>query len=165
MQDTLENVHPSPELNAPDKAPAVRDMFAQIAPTYDRVNHILSASIDKRWRRLTVEALEDVLKQDSAIALDICCGTGDTHSGTCPKGASDWMRLLSSDARDWARQNHFARCHACLPDRSRCAASSFCRPELQCGDERVWTSQSEQCARWSGRNAACAQAWRSCCGA
>jgi demethylmenaquinone methyltransferase/2-methoxy-6-polyprenyl-1,4-benzoquinol methylase len=77
MQDTLENVHPSPELNAPDKAPAVRDMFAQIAPTYDRVNHILSASIDKRWRRLTVEALEDVLEQDSAIALDVCCGTGD----------------------------------------------------------------------------------------
>lgn len=68
---------PSPEFNAPGKAPAVRNMFAQIAPTYDRVNHVLSASIDKRWRRLTVRKLADILERESAIALDICCGTAD----------------------------------------------------------------------------------------
>ena len=64
-------------MNAPGKARAVREMFAEIAPSYDRLNHLLSASIDKRWRRLAVRSLADVLATQNAIALDLCCGTGD----------------------------------------------------------------------------------------
>lgn len=68
---------PDPTLNAPGKHKAVRAMFAEIAPTYDRLNHLLSLNIDKRWRRFTAEKLADVLARPDAVALDLCCGTGD----------------------------------------------------------------------------------------
>jgi demethylmenaquinone methyltransferase/2-methoxy-6-polyprenyl-1,4-benzoquinol methylase len=64
-------------MNAPGKHAAVRAMFAEIAPSYDRLNHLLSASVDKRWRRFTVRKLTDVLTRPNAVALDLCCGTGD----------------------------------------------------------------------------------------
>ena len=68
---------PNPKFNAADKAPAVRAMFAEIAPSYDRLNHLLSLNIDKRWRRFTVDQLKDVLQRPDALALDLCCGTAD----------------------------------------------------------------------------------------
>ncbi|MBS1790935.1 MAG: bifunctional demethylmenaquinone methyltransferase/2-methoxy-6-polyprenyl-1,4-benzoquinol methylase UbiE [Acidobacteria bacterium] len=52
-------------------------MFADIAPSYDRLNHLLSVNIDKIWRRFTVKKLMDVLQRPDAVALDLCCGTGD----------------------------------------------------------------------------------------
>lgn len=68
---------PNPELNAAGKQPLVRAMFAEIAPTYDRLNHLLSVNIDKRWRRFTVKKLADVIAHSDAKILDLCCGTGD----------------------------------------------------------------------------------------
>lgn len=67
---------PSPALNA-GKRDAVRAMFAEIAPSYDRLNHLLSINIDNVWRRFTVKKLKDVLARPNAIALDLCCGTAD----------------------------------------------------------------------------------------
>lgn len=64
-------------MNAPGKDRAVRAMFAEIAPSYDRLNHLLSANIDKRWRRFVLQELADVISRPNALALDICCGTGD----------------------------------------------------------------------------------------
>ncbi len=69
--------NPNPQLNAMGKHEAVRAMFAEIAPTYDRLNHLLSVNIDKRWRRLVGKKLADVLARPDAIALDLCCGTAD----------------------------------------------------------------------------------------
>lgn len=77
MADTKTADLPNPELNAADKAPAVQAMFAEIAPSYDRLNHLLSLNIDKRWRRFTVNHLKDVLARPNALALDLCCGTAD----------------------------------------------------------------------------------------
>lgn len=52
----------------------MREMFRQIAPRYDTMNHLLSLNIDRRWRRQAV----DRLRIDSRDPiLDICCGTGD----------------------------------------------------------------------------------------
>ncbi|MCA1590298.1 MAG: bifunctional demethylmenaquinone methyltransferase/2-methoxy-6-polyprenyl-1,4-benzoquinol methylase UbiE [Acidobacteria bacterium] len=58
-------------------ARAVREMFSGIAPKYDRLNHLLSLNIDKRWRRLVREKLADVLYRPDAVVLDVACGTGD----------------------------------------------------------------------------------------
>ncbi len=58
-------------------ARAVRDMFSGIARRYDLLNHVLSANIDKRWRRLVRESLADVLADPDAVVLDVACGTGD----------------------------------------------------------------------------------------
>jgi demethylmenaquinone methyltransferase/2-methoxy-6-polyprenyl-1,4-benzoquinol methylase len=54
----------------------VRDMFAQISPRYDLLNHLLSANIDKRWRRSVVEKLRPLLSSEAQV-LDVACGTGD----------------------------------------------------------------------------------------
>jgi demethylmenaquinone methyltransferase / 2-methoxy-6-polyprenyl-1,4-benzoquinol methylase len=60
-----------------EKAKAVRELFGHIAPRYDLLNHLLSANIDKRWRRFTVSQLADVLARPNARVLDVCCGTAD----------------------------------------------------------------------------------------
>ncbi len=52
---------------------AVRGMFDRIAPVYDAMNHVMTAGLDRSWRRLTVEAVV----QPGDRVLDACCGTGD----------------------------------------------------------------------------------------
>ena len=52
---------------------AVRTMFDRIAPVYDRMNHAMTAGLDRRWRRETARAA--VSPGDRV--LDTCCGTGD----------------------------------------------------------------------------------------
>lgn len=55
-------------------ANAVRRMFDRISPAYDRMNRLMSAGLDGRWRRQAADAA-DLRPGDSA--LDVCCGTGD----------------------------------------------------------------------------------------
>jgi demethylmenaquinone methyltransferase/2-methoxy-6-polyprenyl-1,4-benzoquinol methylase len=59
-----------------EHARRVREMFANIAPRYDLLNHILSANIDKRWRRRVVKKLKPLLPEGGRV-LDVGCGTGD----------------------------------------------------------------------------------------
>ena len=54
-------------------ADEVRGMFDRIAPVYDLMNHLMTAGLDRRWRRLA--AREAVWPGDRV--LDSCCGTGD----------------------------------------------------------------------------------------
>ncbi|HKV41226.1 MAG TPA: bifunctional demethylmenaquinone methyltransferase/2-methoxy-6-polyprenyl-1,4-benzoquinol methylase UbiE [Blastocatellia bacterium] len=61
----------------PGKSARVRSMFAEIAPKYDLLNHLLSLGIDKRWRRFAARKVAAVLARPGAQALDLCCGTGD----------------------------------------------------------------------------------------
>jgi len=55
----------------------VRDMFSRIAPRYDFLNHLLSFSLDKLWRRRTAKIFSPILARPEARVLDLCCGTGD----------------------------------------------------------------------------------------
>jgi demethylmenaquinone methyltransferase/2-methoxy-6-polyprenyl-1,4-benzoquinol methylase len=54
-------------------ADGVRRMFDRIAPVYDAMNRVMTAGLDRRWRRATVE--QAVRPGDRT--LDACCGTGD----------------------------------------------------------------------------------------
>ncbi len=65
---------PGRPLYSGDKERYVREMFAAIAPQYDRLNAILSFNQHKAWRRLTVR-LAQVKAGDQC--LDVCTGTGD----------------------------------------------------------------------------------------
>lgn len=56
---------------------AVREMFTSIAPSYDLLNHLLSANVDKMWWRRTARAFRHVLRRADVHVLDLCCGTGD----------------------------------------------------------------------------------------
>jgi demethylmenaquinone methyltransferase / 2-methoxy-6-polyprenyl-1,4-benzoquinol methylase len=51
----------------------VRRMFDRIAPVYDAMNRLMTAGLDRRWRRETAAAVV----QPGDRVLDVCCGTGD----------------------------------------------------------------------------------------
>ena len=57
------------------KKEGIRKLFDNIAPEYDKLNHILSLNIDKGWRKKAVREIAD--QQKSLKVLDIACGTGD----------------------------------------------------------------------------------------
>jgi demethylmenaquinone methyltransferase/2-methoxy-6-polyprenyl-1,4-benzoquinol methylase len=48
-------------------------MFDRIAPVYDAMNRAMTMGLDRRWRRLTAQA---VVRPGDKV-LDACCGTGD----------------------------------------------------------------------------------------
>jgi len=56
------------------KKQQVEQMFDNIAPKYDFLNHFLSLGIDKLWRKKAVSILSDFR---SEILLDVATGTGD----------------------------------------------------------------------------------------
>ena len=57
-----------------EKASQVEQMFDNIAPTYDKLNHRLSWDIDKGWRR---KAIKQLAPFHPKSLLDIATGTGD----------------------------------------------------------------------------------------
>lgn len=57
------------------KKEKVQQMFDNIAPTYDKLNHIMSLSVDKLWRR---HALKEIVDGTPQRILDVACGTGDS---------------------------------------------------------------------------------------
>ncbi|HXQ25528.1 MAG TPA: bifunctional demethylmenaquinone methyltransferase/2-methoxy-6-polyprenyl-1,4-benzoquinol methylase UbiE [Candidatus Acidoferrales bacterium] len=60
-----------------EAAVRVREMFTRIAPRYDFLNHLLSFSLDRIWRRRTAKRFLHILRRPDARVLDLCCGTGD----------------------------------------------------------------------------------------
>ena len=60
--------------NSGEKAEQVEQMFDNIAPTYDRLNHRLSWNIDRYWRRKALRQLQPCHPRQ---LLDIATGTGD----------------------------------------------------------------------------------------
>ena len=57
------------------KKEGIRKLFDNIAPDYDKLNHILSLNIDKGWRRKAVKEMLDTMSPLNI--LDVACGTGD----------------------------------------------------------------------------------------
>ena len=56
------------------KREQVEQLFDNIAPTYDTLNHTLSFGFDRAWRRKAVRTL---MAYNPATVLDIATGTGD----------------------------------------------------------------------------------------
>lgn len=63
-----------PERQHKKDAGTISGMFNAIAPTYDRLNHLLSFGIDRTWRRKLVRT---VISSGAEHVLDVACGTGD----------------------------------------------------------------------------------------
>jgi demethylmenaquinone methyltransferase/2-methoxy-6-polyprenyl-1,4-benzoquinol methylase len=81
----------------------VRKMFGEIAPNYDRLNHLLSMNVDRLWRRKVVRRLAP---SPGDPILDVCCGTGDLAlafwrqtKGRCPIVGTDFCPQMLEIAR------------------------------------------------------------------
>src|SRR5580658_8848839 len=81
----------------------VREMFGLIAPRYDFLNHLLSLSLDRLWRRRTTKRFADILAQPNSRVLDLCCGTGDLtfalerQANAWKSAGGDTAKVLGSD--------------------------------------------------------------------
>lgn len=85
------------------KSEMVRDMFNNIAPTYDKLNHILSLDIDRLWRRRVVRI---VRRLGAKRILDMATGTGDLAIALARKvrGSSIFAADFSSEMLAVARK-------------------------------------------------------------
>ena len=63
---------------------AVRTMFDSIAPLYDRMNLLMTAGLDRRWRDATARRVV----RPGDYVLDAACGTGDLALADLRAGAS-----------------------------------------------------------------------------
>jgi demethylmenaquinone methyltransferase / 2-methoxy-6-polyprenyl-1,4-benzoquinol methylase len=72
----------------------VREMFTQIAPSYDLLNHVLSLQLDRLWRARVARILKPILIRADALVLDLCCGTGDLALALARAGQA---RVIGAD--------------------------------------------------------------------
>ena len=86
----------------------VRGMFSAIAPRYDFLNHLLSLSLDRGWRRRAIAAM-DWERAPTGTYLDLCAGTLDVAAAL-------------------ARRSGFA---------GRIIGADFAEPMLRAGSEKV----------------------------
>ena len=86
------------------KREKIQEMFDNIAPEYDRLNHIMSLDVDKTWRK---RALTQIFKQTvgepelkaegcGMKVLDIACGTGDFSIAIATEMLRRWSGGLSA---------------------------------------------------------------------
>jgi demethylmenaquinone methyltransferase/2-methoxy-6-polyprenyl-1,4-benzoquinol methylase len=54
----------------------IGNMFDEISPTYDKLNHLLSGYQDNRWRKSAVKYLASISQKYDSI-LDLASGSGD----------------------------------------------------------------------------------------
>ena len=86
----------------------VKRMFGEIAPHYDRMNHLLSMNVDRYWRWRTVRLVRPV---PEIPILDLCTGTGDLAfafyrytKGQTPIIAADFCPEMLAIGKEKKRQ-------------------------------------------------------------
>lgn len=82
--------HVQPSYEGHTKTDKVARMFDAIAPSYDRLNRIISLGLDQRWRRRLREA---VLETGSRRVLDVATGTGDFALSLAAAGVPEVIAL------------------------------------------------------------------------
>ena len=90
-------------MNKESKGEMVRGMFNDIAPTYDRLNHILSLDIDKLWRKRVVRIVHNT---GAKHIMDMATGTGDLAIALAKKieGSTIYGADFSSEMLAVAKQ-------------------------------------------------------------
>ena len=110
---------------APDKSPdRIAGMFDAIAPRYDLLNRLLSAGIDRWWRR---RAIDSLALSGRDVVVDVATGTADVALEACAprRGGARAKRVVGVD---------FARAMLALGVRKVAAAGESGRVVLVHGD-------------------------------
>lgn len=75
---------------------AIGSLFDRIAGTYDKLNHLLSLNIDRRWRRKAVQSINPSFSEAvQSIILDVAIGTADLTLEILRQGKAD--RVIGLD--------------------------------------------------------------------
>lgn len=74
------------------KTEQVIKMFDNIAPAYDKLNHLMSFGIDRRWRKRAINSLRS---KHPRVILDMATGTGDFAILACEELHPD--KLIGTD--------------------------------------------------------------------
>ena len=83
------------------KKEQVAEMFDNIAPKYDFLNHFLSFGIDKIWRRKAIRLL---IRHAPANILDVATGTGDFAIESLKTGAQEIVGVdISEEMLNYGR--------------------------------------------------------------
>ena len=90
----VKGTRPEGAVTEADASSKVREMFTQIAPRYDLLNHLLSLLLDRLWRARTARRLKFILDRPNALVLDLCCGTGDLALALAHAGKA---RIIGAD--------------------------------------------------------------------
>lgn len=69
---------------------SIQEMFGEVAPRYDLLNHLLSGCLDLLWRRKAASALGVA---SGGEVVDLCCGTGDQALALARRG----VRVTAAD--------------------------------------------------------------------
>ena len=64
----IKGTRPEGAVTETDASKRVREMFTQIAPRYDLLNHLLSLQLDRLWRARTARLLYAVLDRPDALS-------------------------------------------------------------------------------------------------
>jgi demethylmenaquinone methyltransferase/2-methoxy-6-polyprenyl-1,4-benzoquinol methylase len=90
---------------SPDR---IAGMFDAIAGRYDLLNHLLSAGIDRRWRKRAIDALQ---LSGRECVLDLCTGTADLAMAArqAPRPAASVVGVDFADAMLRVGQRKLAR--------------------------------------------------------
>ncbi len=90
----VKGTRPEGAVSEADASSKVREMFTQIAPRYDLLNHLLSLHLDRIWRARTARRLQSILGRPEALVLDLCSGTGDLAFALARAGSA---RIVGAD--------------------------------------------------------------------
>lgn len=75
------------------KKEKIQEMFDGIAPSYDKLNHVMSLNVDKLWRK---HALREIVDGTPQQILDVACGTGDSTIAIAAAAGSG-SRVVGAD--------------------------------------------------------------------
>jgi demethylmenaquinone methyltransferase/2-methoxy-6-polyprenyl-1,4-benzoquinol methylase len=115
---TVTGAKPAGVQDEAQAARAVQQMFDSIAPRYDLLNHVLSASVDRLWWWQTARKFRAILADPDAAVLDVCCGTGHMTRALLKGRPRNARPVLAADfAREMLKRGkrRFSQDDACSP--------------------------------------------------
>ncbi len=114
----VKGTRPEGAVTEADASRKVREMFTEIAPRYDLLNHLLSLQLDRLWRARTARRLQSILDRPDALVLDLCCGTGDLAFALARAGNIPCLSALERKpprSRNQRTKHLHLQCHFSKP--------------------------------------------------